>query len=127
MRRTVGEGGYGAAALACAGDDGIAFTDLVCAPTASRFHDGRVDHMQLCIVVAGQFHLTHAHDERVSLGPRAGIQLLDCHPAPQTHSETTSRAFPIPLPRPPVYRPLGDDPMAGSGTPRPPPHTPHHT
>src|SRR3546814_11974951 len=66
MRRTVGEGGYRAAALACAGDDGIAFTDLVCAPTASRFHDGRVDHMQLCILVAGQFHLTHAHDERVS-------------------------------------------------------------
>src|SRR3546814_15954308 len=46
MRRTVGEGGYRAAALACAGDDGIDFTDLVCAPTASRFHDGRVDHMR---------------------------------------------------------------------------------
>src|SRR3546814_17947640 len=55
MRRTTREDGYGAAALACAGDDGIAFTDLVCAPTASRFFAGRCDHMQLCAVVEGQF------------------------------------------------------------------------
>ena len=84
MRRTTGEGGYGAAALACAGDDGIAFTDLVCAPTASRFFDGRVDHMQLCAVVEGQFGVAHGKDERVWLGPGGGLQLLDCHRAAQT-------------------------------------------
>src|SRR3546814_19839893 len=83
-----------------------------------------VDHMQLCIVVDGQFHLTHAHDERVSLGPGAGLQLLDCHRAAQTHSETRYRAFPITLPRAAVYRAMGDDPIAGYGALRPLPATP---
>src|SRR3546814_5868193 len=46
MRHTVREHGYGAAALSCAGDDGIAFTDLACAPTASRFIDGRLDRSE---------------------------------------------------------------------------------
>src|SRR3546814_19961360 len=80
--------------------------------------------MQLCIVVDGQFHLTHAHDERVSLGPGAGLQLLDCHRAAQTHSETSYRAFHITLPRAAVYRAMGDDPIAGIGALRTPPDTP---
>src|SRR3546814_12379895 len=81
-------------------------------------------HMQLCIVVDGQFHLTHAHDERVSLGPGAGLQLLDCHRAAQTHSETSYRAFHITLPRAAVYRAMGDDPIAGIGALRTLPDTP---
>ncbi len=124
MRRTTGEGGYGAAALACAGDDGIAFTDLVCAPTASRFFDGRVDHMQLCAVAEGQFGVTHGKDERVWLGPGGGLQLLDCHRAAQTHSEARYRACHITLPRAVVYRAMGGDPIAGTGALRTLPDTP---
>src|SRR3546814_4805711 len=92
MRRTTGEDGYCAAALACAGDDGIAFTDLVCAPTASRFYDGRVDHMQLCVIAEGQFGVVHGRDERLWLGPGAGLQLLDCHRTAQTYSEISYRS-----------------------------------
>jgi len=124
MRRTTGEGGYGAAALACAGDDGIAFTDLVCAPTASRFFDGRVDHMQLCAVAEGQFGVAHGKDERVWLGPGGGLQLLDCHRAAQTHSEASYRAYHITLPRAAVYRAMGGDPIAGTGALRTLPDTP---
>lgn len=124
MRRTTDDGGYRAAALACAGDDGIAFTDLVCAPTASRFHDGRLDHMQLCVVAAGQFGVTHGRDERLWLGPGAGLQLLDCHRAAQTHSETSYRAYHITLPRAAVYRAMGGDPIAGTGALRTLPDTP---
>src|SRR3546814_6114192 len=72
MRHTVREHGYGAAALSCAGDDGIAFTDLACAPTASRFIDGRLDNMQLCLVAEGQFGFTHGNDVRERLGPGPG-------------------------------------------------------
>src|SRR3546814_16810441 len=92
MRRTTGEDGYCAAALACAGDDGIAFTDLVCAPTASRFYDGRVDHMQLCVIAEGQFGVVHGRDERLWLGPGAGLQLLDCQRTAQTYSEISYRS-----------------------------------
>src|SRR3546814_3445522 len=104
MRRTTGEDGYCAAAWACAGDDGIAFTDLVCAPTASRFYDGRVDHMQLCVIAEGQFGVVHGRDERLWLGPGAGLQLLDCHRTAQTYSEISYRAYHITLPRAAVYR-----------------------
>jgi AraC-like DNA-binding protein len=124
MRRTTDDGSYGAAALACAGDDGIAFTDLVCAPTASRFFDGRVDHIQLCAVAEGQFGVTHGEDERKWLGPGGGLQLLDCHRAAQTHSVARYRAYHITLPRAAVYRAMGGDPIAGTGALRTLPDTP---
>jgi AraC-like DNA-binding protein len=124
MRRTTGEDGYRAAALACAGDDGIAFTDLVCAPTASRFYDGRVDHMQLCVIAEGQFGVVHGRDERLWLGPGAGLQLLDCHRTAQTYSEISYRAYHITRPRAAVYRAMGGDPIAGTGALRSLPDTP---
>src|SRR3546814_16718805 len=131
MRRTTGEDGYCAAAWACAGDDGIAFTDLVCAPTASRFYDGRVDHMQLCVIAEGQFGVVHGRDERLWLGPGAGLQLLDCHRTPQTYSEISYRASHITLPRAPVFRAMAGAPIAGHGSPlshpaTPPPLLPQH-
>lgn len=124
MRHTARERGYGAEALTCAGDDGMAFTDLVCAPTASRFFDGRVDDMQLCVVAEGQFGFTHGHDEREWLGPGAGLHLVDCHRPAQTWSETRYRAFHISLPRAAVYRAMGGDPIAGTGALRTLPETP---
>ncbi|PQM27090.1 hypothetical protein CVO77_19255 [Sphingopyxis lindanitolerans] len=124
MRHTARDDGYGAAALTCAGDDGIAFTDLVCAPTASRFFDGRVDDMQLCAVVEGQFGVAHGQDEREWLGPGSGLHLLDCHRPAQTHSETSYRAYHITLPRAAVYRAMGSDPIAGTGALRSLPDTP---
>jgi AraC-like DNA-binding protein len=124
MRHTTRDAGYSAAALSCAGDDGIAFTDLVCAPTASRFFDGRVDHMQLCLVTEGQFGVAHGRDERERLGPGPGLHLLDCHRPAQTHSETRYRAFHISLPRALVHRTMGADPIGGDKALRTLPDTP---
>ncbi len=124
MRRTTGEDAYRAAALACAGDDGIRLHRSDLRPTASRFYDGRVDHMQLCVIAEGQFGVVHGRDERVSLGPGAGLQLLDCHRAAQTYSETSYRAYHITLPRAAVYRAMGGDPIAGNGALRSLPDTP---
>lgn len=124
LRHTVREHGYGAQALTCAGDDGIAFTDLSCAPTASRFFDGRLDHMQLCLVTEGQFGFTHGNDERERLGVGPGLHLLDCHRPARTYSEARYRAFHISLPRALVHRTMGADPIDGDRSLRTLPDTP---
>lgn len=124
MRHTVRERGYGAEALTYAGDDGIAFTDLTCAPTASRFFDGRLDHLQLCLVTEGQFGVAHGDDARERLGPGPGLHLLDCHRPARTYSKTRYRAFHISLPRAAVYRAIGGDPIAGTAALRTLPETP---
>ncbi|HVJ00188.1 MAG TPA: helix-turn-helix transcriptional regulator [Sphingomonas sp.] len=124
LRHTVREHGYGAQALSCAGDDGIAFTDLSCAPTASRFFDGRLDHMQLCLVTEGQFGFTHGNDDRERLGPGPGLHLLDCHRPARTYSDARYRAFHISLPRALVHRTMGADPIGGRRSLRTLPDTP---
>src|SRR3546814_7882046 len=71
--------------------------------------------MQLCVIAEGQFGVVHGRDERLWLGPGAGLQLLDCHRTAQTYSEISYRAYPITLPRAAVYRAMGGDPIAGTG------------
>src|SRR3546814_15996617 len=80
--------------------------------------------MQLCVIAEGQFGVVHGRDERLWLGPGAGLQLLDCHRTAQTYSEISYRAYHITLPRAAVYRAMGGDPIAGTGALRPLPDTP---
>ena len=124
MRRTTEDGLYSAGAQSCLGDDGAAFTDLVCAPTASRFYDGRSDHMQLCLVQQGSFGFIQGKDERLWLEAGGGLLLHDTHRRAETYSEQSYRAVHVTLPRAAVYRAMGGNPIKGPAALRALPATP---
>lgn len=108
---------YGAGVIGCEGDDGIGFSETVCAPTKARFTEVDERDMCLALVSGGAIEVTDRGDGRTLFSHASGITLFDAQRARTANSPAGYRAFYISLPRALVHRATGlsslrgDDPL----------------